>query len=570
MDEAQKRAAEERLRRIAESIRARREKEQKGFDGETHPFFAFKPFPKGSKCIGYPTPSDDLPMEQAEFMSSDAQLQGFFAPNRIGKTYCGDIKQLRYIRGRDPSRPEWRAKSKLDKPFLCWHLVDPKKTRSALFDFVRLIPGDMPHRVYTAKGEERVEFGPSELRPHGSMVRILSNMLPLTEYQRDDVDLMRLDEMVRAEAMDELDQRTLTSGGQTWWTATPLREQRPTYNRFEKLDPKYRCAQNGPLAWFAASQYANPKLVYDEIEKRAKRMSPEIRRIRVLGEFLLLEGTDYFNSAAINWIADHDCRDPEFTLEFAPDGTPDLIPYDPDLYEAVWTVWEEPDESCSYAIGADVAQGEGDRVEDCDFSAAYVYCVETGRFVAKFHSNIIRPIDFAAQLAWAGTYYNEATIAVERNSIGSTTNDQLIKIGYRRLFRTTTFTGKVAQSKLPVGWLTTNTSKRNACDVLELAIRNRQTEQPGAVVIFDTCLLSEMREFARLKELKRGQYGLGASDGGHDDLVMAAAITLQAAKQAPPPRSGRKVIDLAGAFKASVKWALKQQNQMRQMSGPWR
>ena len=570
MVDERNREAEDSLRRIADNIRKRRDNEQQGRDGKQHPYFAFRPFPKGSKCIGYPTPEDDLPIEQQEFLTSEASEQGMFAPNRVGKTFCGDIKEITLVRGSDPRRPEWRAKPKVDKPLLVWHLVDPKKTRSALHDLARLIPPDMPHRTYTAKGEERIEFGPSDLRPYGSKIIILSNMLPLTEYQRDDVDLVRMDEMVRAEAMDELDQRTLSCGGQKWWTATPLREQRPTYNRFEKLDPKYRCAQNGPIAWFAASQYANPLLQYEEIEKRAKKMSPEIRRIRVLGEFLLLEGTDYFNGPAINWIADNDCRNPEWTLEFSSDGTPDLMPHDPDLYEAVWTLWEEPDEGCSYAIGADVAQGEGDRVEDCDFSAAYVYCVETGRIVAKFHSNIIRPMDFANQLAWAGQYFNEAVIAVERNSIGSSTNDVLIKIGYRRLFRTQSFTGKVAQKTLPVGWLTTNTSKRNACDVLELAIRNRHTQQAGAIVIPDQCLLAEMREFARLKELKRGQYGLGASDGGHDDLVMAAAITLQAARQAVPQKSGRRVFDLAGAFKSSVKWALKQQNNMRQMGGSWR
>jgi hypothetical protein len=70
-----------------------------------------------------------------------------------------------------------------------------------------------------------------------------------------------------------------------------------------------------------------------------------------------------------------------------------------------------------YIIGADPATGRQITAKDVDRSAAVVLDLETGEEMAAYRS-IVRPEEFAFDLADLGSYYNNAVIAVERTGDG--------------------------------------------------------------------------------------------------------------------------------------------------------
>jgi hypothetical protein len=72
-----------------------------------------------------------------------------------------------------------------------------------------------------------------------------------------------------------------------------------------------------------------------------------------------------------------------------------------------WRIYEEPDPTHKYAIGADVSSGSGE-----DFSSAHVIDLTNARWVAEFHARVGEDV-FAKDLYYAGRWYGNAKIAVE-------------------------------------------------------------------------------------------------------------------------------------------------------------
>ncbi|NCC88485.1 MAG: hypothetical protein EOM05_11600, partial [Clostridia bacterium] len=75
------------------------------------------------------------------------------------------------------------------------------------------------------------------------------------------------------------------------------------------------------------------------------------------------------------------------------------------------SIWKKPDPSCTYCIGADVAEG----LINGDYSCGIVSESNSFDFVAMWHGHI-DPDLFGSELVKLGNYYNNAYIGVESNN----------------------------------------------------------------------------------------------------------------------------------------------------------
>lgn len=163
-------------------------------------------------------------------------------------------------------------------------------------------------------------------------------------------------------------------------------------------------------------------------------------------------------------------------------------------------IWAEPSKSNDYLIAADPSEGIGG-----DPGAALVYDrTNGGKHVATLHGQF-PPWVLASKLAELGMRFNKATIVVERNNHGHSVLQALKQTEkYPRIF-----TGSDGRA----GWLSTEVSRSAALDSFESAHRT------GAWTTPDRLVLGECATFIVNTHGKAE-----ASNGAHDDLVMAAAI----------------------------------------------
>lgn len=164
-----------------------------------------------------------------------------------------------------------------------------------------------------------------------------------------------------------------------------------------------------------------------------------------------------------------------------------------------------------YIIGADPAEGRADG----SFSAAQVIDAETG--LQCLEMAVRWPVErFAEYLAALGRRYNDALLAVERNNHGHAVLYALrYRHEYKRLYRH-------GPGELDAGWPTNSSTKPQAVGALSAMLG----DAPGALQ--SRRLLEEMRNFS---------YDAGgemrATEGMHDDLVMAMGIALAVRRLAP-------------------------------------
>jgi hypothetical protein len=180
-------------------------------------------------------------------------------------------------------------------------------------------------------------------------------------------------------------------------------------------------------------------------------------------------------------------------------------------------VYAEPDESHTYAIGADVATGRG-----VDYSAAYVVDLSDMSFVAEFHARLDADL-YAAQLHFLGRWYNDALLAVE--SAGGFGEAVIIPLrdgragrpAYPRLYRHVLSSRPDLPTAKPYGFPTNTKTRPLMVNNFERALREKQLPW------LTRNLLAEMQTFV----LHDHGPSPAAQTGARDDLVMAAAITLE-------------------------------------------
>lgn len=172
-------------------------------------------------------------------------------------------------------------------------------------------------------------------------------------------------------------------------------------------------------------------------------------------------------------------------------------------------VWEKPITNARYQIGVDVGYGKGK-----DFSVAWVNRVGTSGsedvHVATLRTNIVNPLDLSYEIAKLGKWYNEAQIAVEYNTPGNSTADQLLNnLSYPNCYRRKTTTGAPH-------WLTLQNTKP------KLIVTADRWLKEGIFIARDPRFLDEIKVFTSID----GSLRTGAQGGFNDDVVMAAMICL--------------------------------------------
>ncbi len=209
---------------------------------------------------------------------------------------------------------------------------------------------------------------------------------------------------------------------------------------------------------------------------------------------------------------DRNTRDPVFSGHLISDGkTMEIL----DDRKGCISIWEEPDPSHTYVIGADPSGGVGR-----DRGAAYVKDQKTNKLVARLWGDLI-PSDFAKELFKLAKFYNKAWICVEANNHGHVVLHVLTKdLGYRNLYKRSAIDEVNNRPTKKVGFMTSAQNKILVTEKLNTAAKENK------VIILDKELISEMSTFVQISSKVAGRgVRREASANSHDDLVMAACFT---------------------------------------------
>jgi hypothetical protein len=188
-------------------------------------------------------------------------------------------------------------------------------------------------------------------------------------------------------------------------------------------------------------------------------------------------------------------------------------------------VWQLPETSKSYVIGADVAEG----LEKGDFSCADVLDDE-GNQVAQWHGHIA-PDHFGELLFALGMFYRRAFMGIERNNHGLTTLTILKNKGYPNLYIQEDL-DRISDGKQikKIGWLTTSRTKPLVIDNLSSLIR----DEDSGIACAET--IQEMETY-----VIEANGSTNARSGYYDDRVMSYAIACEMYRRKPRSYSGSVV-----------------------------
>ena len=170
-------------------------------------------------------------------------------------------------------------------------------------------------------------------------------------------------------------------------------------------------------------------------------------------------------------------------------------------------IWEAPDPSHCYAIGADTA-GEGS-----DYFVAYVLNkTQGGKMVAQYRAETDENL-FVKQIYWLGHHYNYAMIAPETN-FSSYPTMKLQEMGYFNMYVRETVDTYTAKTQRKFGFRTTSLTRPLIIDMLKEVV----SEHTDLLVSGE--LLREMLSFVKNEKTGKPE----AASGAHDDCIMACAI----------------------------------------------
>ena len=175
-------------------------------------------------------------------------------------------------------------------------------------------------------------------------------------------------------------------------------------------------------------------------------------------------------------------------------------------------VYDDPDPSKTYVLGADISDG----VRGGDFSCGQVLCVENFRQVAVWHG-LIEPTEFGKELWMLGRFYNTALMMPEVNSSGGSTLSYLVKNNYPSIYRMKLQDTIEPEESERLGWRTNIHTRRLMLDDLRACVKD------NLIHVQDVETLDELKTF--VKNCMTGK--MEAAPGNHDDRVMALAIAVQ-------------------------------------------
>jgi len=171
-------------------------------------------------------------------------------------------------------------------------------------------------------------------------------------------------------------------------------------------------------------------------------------------------------------------------------------------YNNKMRVWKEPSPEHDYVIGVDVSLGR-----DRDYSAFHIFNAYSGEQVAEFYSNKTPINAFAQILTNEANLYNNASVIIERNTIGNNLIDWMFNVfEYDNLW---------IDEKNDFGIQITTRNREELLARMEEYIRN------------DFVKINSKRTVDELLTFIIDDNGkITADEGKNDDLIMSLAITI--------------------------------------------
>jgi hypothetical protein len=205
------------------------------------------------------------------------------------------------------------------------------------------------------------------------------------------------------------------------------------------------------------------------------------------------------------------------------------IRFEDDPEGHVWLDDIIPDNSKTYYIGADPAQGRGG-----DYSTATVLTLDDDglpRIVGFYRANTVEPVDWAADIDRLGRFFDgrhgPAVLAVEdQGGQGQLPINELHRnLGYPNayVYRPTGRKGFAKTDRL-FSFPMSADRRRMVIDKLAEYLADANTDKPSLRGL-NHHLLEELMQFVR-QELPGGGVKYAADYGCHDDLVMSLAIAM--------------------------------------------
>lgn len=178
-------------------------------------------------------------------------------------------------------------------------------------------------------------------------------------------------------------------------------------------------------------------------------------------------------------------------------------------------VYKLPKPRTRHYGGIDVASGVGG-----DNSTITIFNNE-GEQCLSFYSNKVPVYEFAKVVNEIGRYFNYAFLCVERNSYGLPLLERLRKeYKYENLLKQKIFNER-GKKVNQLGFMTTQVTK-------PIYVHDfKEHFEVGLILIHDKALLDEMKLF----QDDNGKLGNKKGSNNHDDLVISAALAVQAIKQ---------------------------------------
>ena len=271
----------------------------------------------------------------------------------------------------------------------------------------------------------------------------------------------------------------------------------------------------GSAEFIFAKATDNPYLPEGYVEDKLGGLPEHLRRRYLDGEWLFVIGTQFFDVSALAEYSDlvPQPRD-RFDFEVSAGGA---TAKRRSHRAGKIRVYAEPKDGHTYAVGADVATGDGR-----DHSAAYVVDLTSMEFVAEFHGKLDQDL-FAEQLHFLGRWYKTALLAVER--AGGYGDAVIINLrdgkggrpAYPKLYRHTLELQVDLPTTKRYGYPMTSATRPKVLGELAKALRERSlpfvTEQ----------LMAELPTFVMMDTGTSPR----AQDGCNDDCVIAAALALE-------------------------------------------
>lgn len=175
-------------------------------------------------------------------------------------------------------------------------------------------------------------------------------------------------------------------------------------------------------------------------------------------------------------------------------------------------IWEKSVPGLHYVVGADVAEGEGSKENNPDWSDATIVDWQTGLHVATIHTQLPYS-DYADMLFSYGKEYNNAHMVVERNGGGLGVISWLQAKKYPNMYYETKIEDEirgVVKTIKNVGYRTTDNNKRVMLDELQVSMKSGRFRSPDILL------------WTQAKSINRAT--LKAMGKKKDDKVISAAI----------------------------------------------